>query len=273
MPASHNYRTIAPVHLWRTMHTWHMPTHQRTSFGSSRPTSAFSQWYFWISLYMAVQPLTTASFDSAPRSYHEHHDYWPFAREYSIWNAVVATLWFWTADLETHILNSAIEWVHATFVYTTSMHLPCNQPEEVLFGHFMTTLNDAFERELPIEDDGYESGSKTSNLPTPLRRTSRIHHISSNENISFDLSTPCTTATSQSNCKPVHFQLLFSSSDNKDISAVHSSSHTSTSLPLNSMGFATIQVHLHHMWWLHRRRRFPNSCTRWWPLDYRSSSR
>ena len=35
--------------------------------------------------------------------------YWPFAREYSIWNATVASLQFWTADLEPHILSDAIE--------------------------------------------------------------------------------------------------------------------------------------------------------------------
>ena len=61
------------------------------------------------------------------------------------------------------------------------MHLLCNQPEEVLFGCFKTMLNDAFERELALADEGYESGSKTSNLPTPLQQTSRIHHVSSKE--------------------------------------------------------------------------------------------
>ena len=30
-------------------------------------------------------------------------DYWPMAREYSIWNATVAALQFWTADLEVHM--------------------------------------------------------------------------------------------------------------------------------------------------------------------------
>ena len=85
----------------------------------------------------------------------------------------------------------------ATFYYTTSTHLLCNQPEEVLFNCFMTMLNDASERELALADEGYESGSETSNLPTPLRRTFRIHHVSSDENISFDPSTPHTTATSQ----------------------------------------------------------------------------
>ena len=102
----------------------------------------------------------------------------------------------------------------------------------------MTMLNDTFERELTLADEAYESGSKTSNLPTPLRWTLRIHHVFSNENISFNPSTPGTTATSQSNCKPVCHWLSFSSSDDEDISAVHSSYHTRTSLPLNSMGFA-----------------------------------
>ena len=32
-------------------------------------------------------------------------DYWLFARVYSIWNAVVAVLQFWTADLEPNILS------------------------------------------------------------------------------------------------------------------------------------------------------------------------
>ena len=36
-------------------------------------------------------------------------DYWPFVREYSIWNTAVATLQFWTADLEPDILSSVVE--------------------------------------------------------------------------------------------------------------------------------------------------------------------
>ena len=48
------------------------------------------------------------------------------------------------------------------------MHLLHNQPKEVLFSDFVTTLNDTFERELALADEGYESGSETSNLPTPL---------------------------------------------------------------------------------------------------------
>ena len=75
-------------------------------------------------------------------------DYWPMAREYSIWNATVAALQFWTADLEAHVLSSAIEQVYNAFFYSGSMHLLCQQSDEILFGHFVTTLNAAFESKL-----------------------------------------------------------------------------------------------------------------------------
>ena len=71
-------------------------------------------------------------------------DYWPLAREYSIWNAAVAALQFWTADLEAHVLSSTIEQVYNAFFYSTSTYLLCQQSDEILFGHFMATLNAAF---------------------------------------------------------------------------------------------------------------------------------
>ena len=36
-------------------------------------------------------------------------DYWPIAREYSIWNAAIASLQFWTADLNPVTLGRATE--------------------------------------------------------------------------------------------------------------------------------------------------------------------
>ena len=35
-------------------------------------------------------------------------DYWAMARKYSIWNAAVAALQFWTAYFKAHILSNAI---------------------------------------------------------------------------------------------------------------------------------------------------------------------
>ena len=75
-------------------------------------------------------------------------DYWPLAREYFIWNATVAALHFWTADLKAHVLSFTIEQVYNAFFYTKSTHLLRQQSEEVLFSHFMTTLNAAFESKL-----------------------------------------------------------------------------------------------------------------------------
>ena len=57
----------------------------------------------------------------------------------------------------------------------------------------MTTLNDAFEYELALEDKGYESGSESLNIPTPLHRTSHLYHVSASENLSFNPATPLTT--------------------------------------------------------------------------------
>ena len=106
-------------------------------------------------------------------------DYWPIAREYSVWNAAVAALLFWTADLKAHVLSRAIEQVYNTFFYSTSTHLLHQQSDEILFSCFVTTLNATFESKLALEDEGYESGNKNFNIPTPLRRTSKIHHVSS----------------------------------------------------------------------------------------------
>ena len=49
-------------------------------------------------------------------------DYWPMAREYSVWNATVAASQFWTADLGAHVLSSPIDQVYNAFFYTMSTH-------------------------------------------------------------------------------------------------------------------------------------------------------
>ena len=190
------------------MHIWHTPDHQRTHalinvLDYQDPFQPFHNdtfgYYYILQHKLSIQ----------------HHlilllhiimnvtDYWPMARKYLIWNAVVAALQFWTADLKAHVLSNAIEQVYIAFFHTTSMHLLNQQSEEIFFGHFMTTLNSAFESKLALEEKGYESGSENFNIPTPLRCTSRIIHVSNNDNISFDPTTPHSTSTIQSHCKPV----------------------------------------------------------------------
>ena len=141
--------------------------------------------------------------------------YWPMAREYSVWNAAIAALQFWTADLKAHVLSSTIEQVYNAFFYSTSTYMLCQESDEVLFGHFVTTLNATFESKLALEDEGYDSGSKNFNIPTPLRRTSKIHHIPSIEHASFDPDPvmPCSTGIRELPCRPVHRCLTFSSSE------------------------------------------------------------
>ena len=83
-------------------------------------------------------------------------------------------------------LSRVTEEVYSAFCYSSSSHTLCQQYDEILFGHFLIALNAAFDQQLLLADEGYESSSDTINLPTPLRKTSRNHHISSTEHASFN---------------------------------------------------------------------------------------
>ena len=72
------------------------------------------------------------------------------------------------------------------FFYSSSSHTLHQQSDEILFGYFVIALNAAFDWQLSLADQGYESGSDTINLPTPLRKMPRIHHISSIKHALFD---------------------------------------------------------------------------------------
>ena len=171
--------------------------------------------------YICLQKFSVRHhFDSTSTYHHECHRLLTYGLRIFSMECHSSSLQFWTVDLEAHVLSSAIEQVYNTFFYSTLTHLLHQQSDEVLFGCFVTRLNAAFESKLTLEDEGYESVSENFNIPTPLRRTSRIHHVSSDENISFDPATPCTTCTSQSHHKLVWHRLTFSSSDDDDTSKV-----------------------------------------------------
>ena len=116
----------------------------------------------------------------------EVSQYWSFAHEYSIWNVTVTALQFLTANLKPHILSNVIDEVYAAFFYRDNTQQIWSLPEETIFGHFVTNLNDAFETELAQEYEGYESGSESFNMPTPLSRAPRIYHVSMMEHLSFN---------------------------------------------------------------------------------------
>ena len=102
-------------------------------------------------------------------------------REYSIWNAAIASVQFWTADLDPVTLGRATEQVYTTFFYSSSSHTLHQQSDKILFGHFVMELNATFDQQLLLAHEGYESSSDTIDLPTPLGKTPRINHVSSME--------------------------------------------------------------------------------------------
>ena len=116
------------------MSIWYMPVHQRTHaliavLDHQDPFKPFHNdtfRYYYIWLYkLLIQHHLIQNLLNVMNAM----DYWSLAREYSIWNAAVAALQFWTADLEAHVLSSTIEQVYAAFFYTTSMQLLHQQSE------------------------------------------------------------------------------------------------------------------------------------------------
>ena len=167
--------------------------------------------------------------------------YWPFACEYSIWNAAVTALQFWMADLKPHILSNTTDQVCAAFFYGDLTQQMQNLPEETFFGHSVNTLNNAFETELAQEDEGYESGSESFNIPTPLSRAPRVYHVSMMEDLSFNPAnfgqSPTTPEQHEENsphryrhCSFTCHQLVFTSSDDESPMR-HQPSSTNASSP------------------------------------------
>ena len=137
-------------------------------------------------------------------------DYWPMAREYLIWNSAIASL-VWTADLDMLTLGTTIEEDYSAFFCTASSQTLHQQSDEILFSCFMTTLNTVFEQKLALEDEGYESHSENFNMPNPLRKTLKIHHVPSIKNASFDPDSVTPSSTGQSHlrlvCRWLHIVL------------------------------------------------------------------
>ena len=154
----------------------------------------------------------------------ETAEFWLMAREYAIWNATIASLQFWAEDLNPITLGIASECIYTTFFWTSTSHTLCQLSEGVLFRCFVIALNAAFTQQLSLADEGYESGSDTVDLPTPLRKTPRIHHVSSMENASFNPAhttahstvtiTPCSSP--QTPTRPVHCCQSFNSDSDQD---------------------------------------------------------
>ena len=100
-------------------------------------------------------------------------------------------------------LSMATEEVNSTFFYLTSTHTLHQQSDKILFGHFVTTLSAAFEQQLGLADEGYESGSDTINLPSTLKKRPKIHHVSGMEHATCDPNPVTSRNTLQTPCRPV----------------------------------------------------------------------
>ena len=154
----------------------------------------------------------------------ETAEYWLMAHEYAIWNAAIAPLQIWAEDLNLITLGIASECIYTTLFWTPTSHTLCQLSEDVLFGCFVITLNAAFTQQLSLADEGYESGSDTIDLPTPLRKTPCIHHVSSMDHASFNPAhtTPHRTVTltpsrfPQMPTRPVCRHLSFNSNSDQD---------------------------------------------------------
>ena len=127
----------------------------------------------------------------------ETAEYWLMACKYAIWNAALSSLQFWAEDLNPITLVIASECIYTTFFWKPTSHTLHQLSEDVLFGCFVIVLNAALTQQLSLADEGYESGSDTIDLPTPLRKTPCVHHMSSMEHASFNPAhtTPHSSAT------------------------------------------------------------------------------
>ena len=140
----------------------------------------------------------------------------------------------------------------------------------------MTTLNDAFEWELTLDDEGYESGNESLNILTPLHRTPCLYHVSANENLSFNPATPLThraySPQQHRSFSSIHHHLTFSNdeSSSTDSSPLHG--RTEQSSPVEQQ----IACHLtddsfHDI--TNEEQDLPNSAIWWWHLDGGTSPR
>ena len=68
----------------------------------------------------------------------------------------------------------------------------------------MIALNAAFDQQLSLADESYESSSDTTDLPSSLRKAPRILHVSSMEHASFHPEPVTPQNMPQTPPRPVH---------------------------------------------------------------------
>ena len=141
------------------------------------------------------------------------------AQKYSILNAAIASLQFWTEDLDPITLGIASE-----HVYTPSFgHLWATCYANYLKMFFWTLcyyIKCCIYPAVILSRWGLQKWFWHFDLPTPLRKTPCIHNMPSMEHASFNPAhtTPCSTTHSspQTPTRPVHHCLSFNSDSDQD---------------------------------------------------------
>ena len=82
---------------------------------------------------MVLIPLPLEVYRNFTTTTMETAEYWPMACKYAIWNAMIASLQFWTEDLDPITLGIASECIYTTFFCTPTSHTLCQLSEDVLF--------------------------------------------------------------------------------------------------------------------------------------------
>ena len=110
-------------------------------------------------------------------------DYWPMAREYSIWNATVASQQFWTPNLDMITLSTVAE-VYSAFFYTTSTYTLHQQSDKILFSHvnsiFLKNRTKTFvagDKPSPGTNPGFLKSEENGKLHTFIYTTSVSENI------------------------------------------------------------------------------------------------
>ena len=198
------------------------------------PFQPFHNDTFQILLSMAAQSLNTASFDSISRFHHECHrllavsqrilDLECHSSSITNFGQLILSFIFSIVPLNKSTMHSFI--LHSCTFYASKLKR-----------FYFVALWQCLMKPLKANSHWKMKDMRVAVEILTYPLLSDIHHISSDDNISFDCTTPHSTGTSQSHHKPIQCQLSFSTSDDEDSSADDIPPTYSTTPPENPLGF------------------------------------
>ena len=118
-----------------------------------------------ISLILPSLDFTSTTMDTA--------DYWLMAREYSIWNAAIASLQFWTEDLNPVTLGRATEHVYTTFFYSSTSHT-LHQQSRTQIGRLLQKIHKRICKNSKTTHSAHQT---TGKIQLDTRNTRKLSYI------------------------------------------------------------------------------------------------